>query len=200
MMNHRVKVWDPAVRIFHWLLVAAFLVAYLTEEDFLSLHVWAGYAVIGLLLFRIIWGFVGSPYARFSGFVCSPNRSIRYLMEVMRGNPRRYLGHNPAGSAMIVLLLASLALTAVTGLAVYAAEESAGPLAGIISRNGHFWEEVHEFFADATNLLVFVHLSGVLFESWKHKENLVKSMITGYKDSTSQNDPLTRTGSERNAS
>lgn len=183
-MNNKIKVWDLPVRIFHWLLVAGFFVAYFTEEDFLTPHVWAGYLVMGLVIFRIFWGFIGNPYARFANFVSSPIKSLAYLKETLTGKAKRYIGHNPAGAAMIILLLLSLILTSFTGLAVYGAEEHAGPLADIIRKNGHFWEENHEFFANFTIFLVGVHVIGVFFESWKHKENLIKSMLTGYKFKT----------------
>jgi cytochrome b len=185
-MNHPIKVWDLPVRIFHWLLVVGFFVAYLTEDEFLTVHVWAGYGVLGLLVFRLLWGFIGNRYARFANFVRSPKYSLNYLITAFEGKAERYIGHNPAGAAMIVLLLVSLLVTVATGLAVYGAEEHAGPLAGIISRNGEFWEEIHEFFANFTIVLVVVHVCGVLFESWRHRENLIKSMITGYKNQTSK--------------
>ena len=100
-----IKVWDLPLRIFHWLLVTAFFVAYFTEDDLLTVHVWAGYLVAGLLVFRIVWGFIGNEYARFSQFLCSPMLSIAYLKDLMQAKAKRYIGHNPAGAAMIVLLL-----------------------------------------------------------------------------------------------
>ncbi|MGR9045129.1 MAG: cytochrome b/b6 domain-containing protein [Gammaproteobacteria bacterium] len=182
-MYHSTKVWDLPLRLFHWLMVAGFFAAYFTEEDFLTLHVWAGYLVFGLLMFRLIWGFIGYRYARFSNFVCTPSQSIGYVKELMTGKAKRYLGHNPAGAAMIVLLLLSLLITTATGFAVYGAEEQAGPLAGVIAKNGHFWEELHEFFANFTVFLVVLHVGGVIVESLLHHENLVKAMISGYKRS-----------------
>ena len=141
-----VKVWDLPIRIFHWLLVTGFFVAYLTEDDLLPVHVWAGYLVAGLLVFRLVWGFIGNDYARFSNFVCRPAQSIAYLKDLVALKTQRYLGHNPAGAAMIVLLLISLLITVITGFAVYGADKAAGPLATIGSGNGKMWEEVHEFF------------------------------------------------------
>ena len=144
-MKALVKVWDLPLRIFHWLLVAGFFIAYLTEEDLLTVHVWAGYLVSGLLVFRVVWGFIGNDYARFSNFLCSPVQSIAYLKDMLGSKPRRYLGHNPAGAAMIVLLLLSLLMTVGTGLAVYGADQAAGPLAAIGSANEKMWEELHGF-------------------------------------------------------
>lgn len=177
-----VKVWDLPLRIFHWLLVAAFFAAYLTEDDFLPQHVWAGYLVSGLLIFRLVWGFIGNQYARFSNFLCSPGQSISYLKDMIALKSRRYLGHNPAGAAMIVLLLVSLLLTVISGFAVYGADQGAGPLAGIVdSSHEKLWEEVHEFFANFALLLVVVHILGVAVGSYIHRESLVKAMIHGYK-------------------
>lgn len=183
-VKNLIKVWDLPLRIFHWLLVAGFFVAYLTEDDLLTVHVWAGYLVFGLIVFRLIWGFAGNQYARFGNFLCSPVRSITYIKDAIALKAKRYLGHNPAGAAMIVLLLFSLLMTCITGFAVYGADQAAGPLAGIVgSENEEFWEEIHEFFANFTLLLVFGHVVGVVFESYIHRENLVKSMWNGYKKS-----------------
>ena len=98
-MNNQdlIKVWDLPLRIFHWLLVAGFTVAYLTEDDLLTVHVWAGYLVAGLLLFRLVWGFVGTEYSRFSNFLCSPAHSIAYVKDLFALKTKRYVGHNPAG-------------------------------------------------------------------------------------------------------
>ena len=176
-----IKVWDLPLRIFHWLLVAGFFIAYLTEEDLLIIHVWAGYLVLGLLIFRLIWGFLGNEYAKFSSFLVKPAQSFRYVKDLLAFKAKRYIGHNPAGAAMIVLLLISLVLTTLTGLTVYGADQAAGPLAGIGSDNEKLWEELHEFFANATLALVFVHIAGVAFDSYLHHENLAKAMVSGYK-------------------
>ncbi|MDI1232001.1 MAG: cytochrome b/b6 domain-containing protein [Methylobacter sp.] len=176
-----IKVWDLPLRIFHWLLVAGFFIAYLTEDDLLTVHVWAGYLVSGLLVFRLIWGFIGNDYARFSNFLCSPAKSIAYLKDLITLKTQRYLGHNPAGAAMIVLLLVSLLMTVITGFAVYGADQAAGPLAAIGSANEKMWEEVHEFFANFTLILVVVHVIGVAVESYIHHENLVRAMLHGFK-------------------
>lgn len=175
------NVWDLPLRIFHWLLVAGFFVAYVTEDDLLTIHVWAGYLVSGLLVFRIVWGFVGNEYARFANFLCSPAVSIAYLKDLAHAKATRYIGHNPAGAAMIVLLLVSLLMTVATGFAVYGADQAAGPLAFIGNSHEHFWEEVHEFFATTTLVLVVVHVIGVVVESVIHRENLARAMLHGNK-------------------
>jgi cytochrome b len=186
----RAYVWDPLVRLFHWSLVAGFLVAFITEDDLLDVHVWAGYLVLALVLFRLVWGFVGPLHARWTDFLRPPRAVIAYLAEVLRHRARRFLGHNPAGGAMIVGLLLGLVATGVSGLALYGGQEFSGPLAGVMSRVPADWahalEEVHEFLANLTLLLVVLHLLGVVAASLQHHENLVKSMFTGYKRMDSQ--------------
>ncbi len=184
MPSKEVTVWDPFVRLFHWTLVLAFFVAWFTEDDWLDLHVWAGYTVLALVLARILWGFVGTRHARFRDFVRPPADVKAFLQQTLAGRAPRYLGHNPAGGAMIVLMLVMLLLVGLTGLAVYGMEEAAGPLAGLAGAPE--WledalEEVHEFLANAMLLLVAIHVAGVIVESLIHHENLVRAMITGRK-------------------
>ena len=161
--DSQVKVWDPVVRIFHWTLVATFTIAYITEEDFLTLHVWAGYLLGAALLVRIVWGFLGTQYARFSDFVVRPGAALRYAKDALLHRAKRYIGHNPAGGLMIIVMLVSLILTTITGIAVYGAGDHAGPMAGLFVGSGDTWEklleEVHEFFANFTLFLVFIHVA-----------------------------------------
>ena len=182
-----IKVWDPLIRVFHWALVLAFFIAYITEEDFLSIHTFAGYSVLGLILFRIIWGLIGSRHARFSDFTYSVKEIKTFLKNTLQLKAKRYMGHNPAGGAMILLMLVSILITTFSGIVVYGAEEQAGPLASLFTQSHSFWgeafEEIHEFFANFTLLLALIHVSGVIIESLIHKENLVKSMIDGMKRS-----------------
>lgn len=126
----RVKVWDPLVRIGHWLLVLGFFTNYIIEDEWMTLHSWVGYTLLAVVLLRILWGFVGTRHARFGDFVRSPATTARYLGDMARGRARRYLGHNPAGAVMILLLLAGMVAMAFTGIVLYAVEENAGPLAG----------------------------------------------------------------------
>jgi len=166
-----IKVWDPLVRVFHWSLATLFLAAYLTGEDAGQVHIAAGYGIAGLIALRIVWGFVGPRHARFSNFVRSPREILAYLRDVATFRAPRYLGHNPAGGAMIVALLVMLSGTAVTGY---------------MMTTDAFWgakwvEEVHETVAILTAGLVLFHVLGVLLSSFLHGENLVKSMITGRK-------------------
>ncbi len=181
----QIRVWDPLVRFFHWSLVSAFTIAYLTEDDFLTVHSWAGYLILALLGIRIIWGLIGSRYARFSDFIYSPANIIEFLKDTLKFKAKRYLGHNPAGGAMVILLMISLLITTITGIFLLGADDHSGPLAFLFIQSADFWEdileEVHEFFANFTLLLVFIHIAGVLVESVLHKENLVSAMINGFK-------------------
>lgn len=127
-----VRVWDPLLRIGHWVLVAGFAIAYLTEGEPEWLHSSAGYAVAATVALRILWGVVGPERARFSDFVTGPGRAIGYLKDLVAGRAKRHLGHSPAGGLMTVALLAALAGTTFTGMANLAVKEVEGPLAGIV--------------------------------------------------------------------
>lgn len=177
-----VKVWDPLIRVFHWSLVLSFFVAYITEDDWINLHVAAGYAVAMLVVFRLVWGVIGTPYARFTRFVKSPAQVLAYLKQMMKFDVPHYLGHNPAAAAMIISLILSIIAVSISGMSIIATQGQ-GPLAGTFfaALNAEWMEEIHEFFANFTLLLVFMHVVGVLFSSMLESENLVRAMITGYK-------------------
>lgn len=194
MRAETIKVWDPLVRLFHWSLAGSFLIAWLLEDSWLALHVVVGYTALGLVMVRLLWGLVGPRHARFSDFVRPPAAVWAYLRDVAAFRARRHLGHNPAGGAMVVALLAAVVLTGVTGLATYGAEEFAGPLAVL----GHapVWaggalEAIHEFLANLTVLLVALHVAGVLLASVQHRENLVRAMVTGRKRTEPINEEAT---------
>ncbi|MGE5155787.1 MAG: cytochrome b/b6 domain-containing protein [Bdellovibrio bacteriovorus] len=180
-----IRVWDPLVRLFHWSLAAAVLTAFLTEDEVLGLHTAAGYTVLGLIGFRVLWGLIGPSHARWSDFVRGPRATLTYLKDAIRGRAARHLGHNPAGAAMVVALLLGLTATALSGMAVLGASELSGPLApylqGISPQAAHRLEDFHEVVANLTLLLVPLHLLGVALASWQHRENLVRAMIDGLK-------------------
>jgi cytochrome b len=166
-----VKVWDPLVRIFHWSLVAAFVIAWATGDELQKVHEIAGYAIVGLVAFRVLWGFVGSTHARFADFVRGPSAVIGYLFDTARLRARRYLGHNPAGGAMVLALLLMLTVICTTG---------------IMMTMDAFWgvdwvEEAHEISVNLTIVLIGLHLLGVAVAGLEHHENLVGAMITGRK-------------------
>ena len=179
-----IKVWDPLVRIGHWTLVIAFFTAYFTEDDFMTAHVWAGYLVGAVVCFRLMWGFIGSRHARFSDFVRSPAAALDYVISLTRNQSKRYIGHNPAGGLMILVMLIFLAGTVFSGIALYGIEEGAGPLGAWVTAfadSEDLWEELHEVFANVTLLLVAIHIAGVLLSGRVHRENLIKAMLTGRK-------------------
>jgi len=188
----KVRVWDPFVRLGHWLLVAAFAVAYLTEGEPRVVHTVAGYSVALYVVARIVWGILGPAAARFANFVVSPFAGLRYLAALLTGRALRHVGHSPAGAWMILLLLVSLAVTTGAGLMLYAVHDGSGPLAGFVAPAVHgsglpedpreeFWEETHELSANLTLLFALLHVVGVVVASRVHKENLVRAMVTGDK-------------------
>jgi cytochrome b len=167
----KIRIWDAPVRVFHWLLVLSFAGAYLTSEGevWRLVHVTLGYTLGGLLVFRLVWGVIGTRYARFSNFVRGPGAVLQYLQSIKAKQPEHHLGHNPAGAVAIVLLmLLGLGITA-TGYITY---NDLGP--GWVG-------ELHDLLANAMVLVVIGHLLGVVTASLQHKENLVRSMVTGIK-------------------
>jgi cytochrome b len=168
----KILVWDWPVRIGHWLMVGGFVLAWLTSdsETFRLLHVWAGGTVLAVAAFRLPWGLIGSRYARFAHFV-RPTRAVAsYLGSLLRLQPDRHVGHNPAGGWAIVALLGLALLTGISGWATY------NELAG------HWLEELHEGLASAMLTVVIVHVAGVVSGSLVHGENLVRAMLTGRKE------------------
>jgi len=166
-----VRVWDPVVRVIHWSLVLLFATAWLTGDEVEWLHIYAGYGIAGLVAIRIVWGFVGTRHARFSDFVYRPSEVASYLADSIRFRAERYLGHNPAGGAMVITLLGVLAATAGTGILMTSSA----------FHDAHWVEEVHEALANLALILVGLHIAGVVLASLEHGENLVKAMITGRK-------------------
>ena len=126
--NQFIKVWDIAIRVFHWTLLGCYTIAFISSENIMKLHVIFGYSVLFLVLFRILYGFVGTKYARFSDFLYAPAQIADYLKGLLIGRPKHYRGHNPAGGLMIVILLLSLLALTLTGLKAYGIKGH-GPLA-----------------------------------------------------------------------
>jgi|CXWL01.1.fsa_nt_gi cytochrome b len=180
----RILIWDIPTRLFHWTLVLSFAGAWLTSDGdtWLSVHVFLGYLMLGLVAFRVIWGFAGTYYARFSSFWFSPREALCYLRDVLAGRAARHIGHNPTGSLAIYLLLLLTLVVGATGFFTLGTEEQHGAVAGWLGiTQGRFFKKLHEFSATLMLLLVFGHLAGVVVESWLHKENLARSMLTGTK-------------------
>ena len=166
-----VLVWDLPVRVFHWLLAASFLGAFVTAESerWRLLHVTLGYTVGGLVVFRLLWGLIGTRHARFADFVRGPRAVVRYLRSLLSGRAEHHVGHNPAGALAIVGLLAASVLIVASGWAIF---NDVG---------GEWLEDLHEGAANAMLALVAVHVLGVIVSSRLHHENLVRSMVTGRK-------------------
>lgn len=214
--QRRIKVWDRLVRIFHWSVAIAFFVAYFSEDELLTIHVWAGYTIGALIVLRIVWGFVGPRHARFSDFVTGPWTALRYLLDLFAFRAKRYLGHSPAGGVMVLLFLTGLLATVWSGMELHAVENNAGPLAATTITSDidaarawppsiafvpvahadegermekaygalfgeDAWEEIHEALANLVLILVILHVLGIVLASVVHRENLVISMLTGWK-------------------
>ena len=183
----KVRVWDRFVRFFHWTLAASFAASYWSAKAGKSeLHAVLGYFVAGLLVARVFWGFYGSNFARFSDFVHSPAIVWSYLRAIAAGHPRRFLGHNPAGGYMAIALLSALGIVCVTGLSVFAVIDFDGPLTGLLivsDRTAYVLEDVHALAVNVVLVMIAIHLIGVIAASFQHRENIVRAMITGFKES-----------------
>jgi len=202
MTTESIKVWDIVVRVFHWSLALFVTISFFTGEVLQTVHAYSGYIIICLLIIRIVWGFVGTKYARFSNFIYPPKTIINYFKNLTDETAKNYLGHNPVGGAMIIIMIVFLSMTAWTGLKAYAVEGK-GPLASIETsiitqaqadnhehhdrhdkheKKDEFWEDVHEIVANFMMLIVLLHIGGVLISNEILKEDLIRPMFTGYKD------------------
>lgn len=165
------KVWDLPVRLLHWALVATVTAAWVTSEQTGPLHEYLGYATGAIVLARLAWGFAGNRYARFAQFMRAPGPTWHYLRAVMAARAPRYLGHNPLGGWMVAALLSCVALLTLTGWSL-----------GTDLLWGYAWPvQLHTAIAWLLAGLVVLHVSGVVFTSWQHRENLVAAMVTGEK-------------------
>ena len=166
-----VRVWDPLVRIGHWLLVTTVAAGWFSRSGWGVWHEVIGYGALGVVGARILWGFTGSSHARFVGFVASPAATLRYAHQVLARSEPRFEGHNPLGAWMVIALLAAVILVG---------------LSGWLYKTDRFWgvpwvERLHGTLADALLILIALHIGGVLYESLRHRENLIASMIHGRK-------------------
>jgi cytochrome b len=170
-MSQRILVWDVPTRVFHWLLVLSFSGAFLTAESerYRDIHVVLGYTLLGLIAFRLLWGFFGTRYAQFRSFLFKPGEVVAYVRSLFKGKPVHYVGHNPAGSMAIWLLLGLGISSGVTGVMSF---QDIG---------GEGVKELHEFVSNAILVVVLIHIAGVVVSSLMHRENLVRSMVTGFK-------------------
>jgi len=174
-MSRRILVWDVPTRVFHWLLVLSFCGAYLTAESerYRDIHVVLGYTLLGLIGFRLLWGFFGTRYAQFRSFLFKPGEVAAYARSLLKGKPAHYIGHNPLGSVSIWLLLGLCILAGASGVLLF---EDIG---------GEALEELHEFVSNAMLLIILIHIAGVAVSSVLHRENLARAMVTGFKSAGS---------------
>ncbi|SFJ39624.1 cytochrome b/b6 domain-containing protein [Celeribacter neptunius] len=185
-----VKVWDIWVRLFHWGLVmtvaTAALTGFFANATWLQLHIIGGLMAGALVLARIVWGLLGSRHARFADFAPSPRAVIDHLRTQSRGGTHRHLGHNPLGALMVFAVLALILSLALSGLGTLGGVLRVGPLAPDLGTDtGFALREAHEILALILAALIALHLGGVAFESWRSRENLTRSMVTGRKPSRS---------------
>ena len=170
-----IRVWDWPVRVFHWSLAACVFIAFFTGESerFSLWHQTLGYVAGGLLAFRLVWGFVGTRYARFASFIKGPQAILAYLFSLRQTTPEHHVGHNPLGGVAVLLLMGLTALTAFSGWLM-----AGGDAPG-------WQEELHEVAANSLMLVVAIHVLGVVLSSKQHKENLVRATLTGFKSGPS---------------
>ena len=178
MAASRIKVWDPPVRLLHWLLAAAVLMAWVTTWTAFSAHHLAGYVALAAVLLRAGWGFIGSPYARFAQFVRAPRATLAYAVALLRGREPRFIGHNPLGGWMVLALMLVVVALALTGW---------------LYTTDRFWgdervEWLHLVLAWGLLGLVALHVAGVFYTSWRHRENLVRAMLSGSKIAGTKDD------------
>ena len=186
MESSTVTVWDRFLRFFHWTLVLCFATAFISGEVHASsIHVIAGYVLCVLLVARVYWGFKGSEYARFRAFIYPISEALEYLRSMLKGNPRHYYGHNPAGALMVFTMFGLLAVIFISGLLTLGTIDFEGPLVFLANRvsdeTSYVFRHLHEFLPPVALGLVAIHLLGVLIGSIQHKENLVRAMLTGKK-------------------
>jgi cytochrome b len=185
----KILVWDLPLRLFHWLLVLLVVVSVVSAQiggNAMQIHMLSGYTILTLLLFRILWGFLGSTHARFASFVRGPAAVISYLRGLRRNEPGGHLGHNPAGAWSVILMLAVLLLQVATGLFANDDISTEGPLAKLVSKAlSDRITSVHHLNVKLLFVLIGLHLSAVAFYLFYKRENLVKPMLTGFKDAAS---------------
>jgi cytochrome b len=181
----QVKVWDVPVRLFHWLLVLLFAFMFFSGKsgsDWMEWHMRSGYAILALVLFRILWGFAGGTHARFSNFLAGPSDGLRFAQKLLARVPAPYAGHNPLGGWMVLALLLALLFQAGTGLFANDDLLSEGPLASLVSKaTSNRLSEFHSWNFNLLLLLAAVHILAVLYHMLFMKENLIGAMFTGVK-------------------
>ena len=185
-MKQKKLVWDLPVRLFHWILVALFIAAWVTAEQgpaWMDRHMQVGYAIMTLVLFRIFWGLYGSDQARFQAFLRGPAKVIDYIRKTLRGEAEQSIGHNPLGGWSVVVMLLLLALQACTGLFANDDIYNEGPLAALVSNaTSGLLTKIHKLNFNLLLAVTGIHIVAVLAYLLVKKENLIKPMISGFKE------------------
>lgn len=185
-MMKTISVWDIPVRLFHWSLATSILMSFITAQiggNAMEWHKRIGYFVIGLIIFRVVWGFVGSYHARFKNFVYAPATVINYAKNLFKKDSAHYVGHNPMGGLSVVALIASVGLQTVTGLFSNDDILLEGPYASMVSKAfSDQMTRLHQLNSDLILILVGLHLSAIVFYAMFKKEQLIEAMLTGKKD------------------
>ncbi len=184
-----VPVWDMPTRIYHWgqagLVTLALVTGFLIPTDWLNIHVIIGTLIAMLLVFRVVWGFFGSEYARFGSFIFHPRRVVEHLNSVLKRAPAPHLGHNPAGAVMVTLLMVVVGLMLASGYILLGGTYKEGPFATVFSyASGESAGSVHTLLAYGLIGLVLIHVLGVWVESRLSGENLIRAMVSGVKRQT----------------
>lgn len=182
--SNQILVWDILVRILHWALVISFFTGYIITDEF-PLHAYSGYVIFTIVLIRIVWGFIGSYYARFSAFRYSWQETIQYALSALKmGSAREYLSHNPLGAVMVYVLLTLILIMSIVGMLLYGVQQLEGPFEEMVP---YEWEDplflIHQFLAKILISLASLHVLGVIWSSWLHRQNYILSMFTGKKSS-----------------
>lgn len=174
--SQKILIWDLPTRVFHWSLAICFIGAVLTQESekYRLFHVSFGYTMLGLIIFRLLWGVIGTRYSRFSSFLFGFKEIKGYILGLVRNRPVHYLGHNPIGSIAIYLILTIVLGISITGYCIF---NDVG---------ANWYSEAHELMANFLIGIVVIHILGVIASSLLHKENLVRSMLSGLKEGSAQ--------------
>lgn len=183
--SHRVLVWDPPTRLFHWLLVVLVTISFVTGKmggTAMQYHEWSGVAILVLVLFRVLWGVLGGTQSRFATFVRGPRKVVDYARALAGGKSKRYLGHNPLGAWSIIAMLAALAIQAGTGLFANDDIFTEGPLFQWVSKGTSDWlTRIHLINRNILIGLVALHIGAIVFYLVAKRENLILPMLTGRK-------------------
>jgi cytochrome b len=179
----RVVVWDLPTRLFHWLTVVLLLVLYVTERlNWMDLHIWAGYILLTLIIFRLIWGFVGSDTARFSRFMAPPRKAWHHLRRIFHREPDIMVGHNPAGGWMVLVLLALLFLQSLSGIYTNNDVANEGRWSEVVpAAISNAISDSHTWVWDVILAAVVMHVVAIATYAMVKKHNLLRPMVTGRK-------------------